>query len=85
VASTVTRDAVARGDAYHVTNLNGVKNVAFQRFVRVKAGTHPKFKVTIKRPVDYCTSVNIPSSGVIEDCNDASKTRHWTIGTNGRG
>ncbi len=50
----VTRAAVSSGQSYHVTNLNAVKNVTFQRFVVVPAGTKPKFGYSVSWPTDYC-------------------------------
>jgi hypothetical protein len=82
VNSTISRKGISAGKSYHVSNFNGVNNVTFQRFVRVKAGSHPKFKVTLLRPTDKCVSTLLPS-GVEYNCFNLSAKRHWVIGTRG--
>jgi hypothetical protein len=83
VKTKVSHRAVKRGDSYRVTNLNGIKTIEFSRFVRVKAGKHPKFTVNIVTPQARCHYVNIPTTGVQLDCDPGSREKTWTIGTTG--
>lgn len=77
--SWISRDSVKRGQHYHVTNFNGVRNVTFQRFVRVGAGVKPSFRVTIERSTDKCDSHTFPD-GTHYWCYNRSDSKSWVIG-----
>jgi hypothetical protein len=83
VKTTVSHHRVKNGDVFSVTNLNGIKSIAFSRFVRVKAKTHPKFRVTVTLPRARCHSEIIPTTGTVLDCDPGSTQKSWKIGTTG--
>jgi hypothetical protein len=83
VETKVSHHRVNNGDAFSVTNLNGIKRIVFSRFVRVKAKVHPKFKVTVTAPRARCHYVSIPTTGEQLDCDPGSTVKSWRIGTTG--
>jgi len=44
--SKVSSKSIKNGRRYHVTGLSGFSSLVMQRYVRVKNGTHPKFRVS---------------------------------------
>lgn len=86
VDTWISRDAISRGQRYHVTNLNGVTYVSFQRFVRVAAGTKPSFRLTVTYPTDACGksyASNGSTTVLYKWCTNRSETWTRTIGTGG--
>lgn len=86
VETWISRKAVTRGQFYHLTNLNGVTSVTFQRFVRVAAGVKPSFKLTLVYPTDACgkTSASNGSTTVLYKwCTNRRATWTKTVGTTG--
>jgi hypothetical protein len=83
VETKVSHHRVKNGDAFSVTNLNGIKRITFSRFVRVKAKSHPKFKVTVSTPRARCHHVSIPTTGEQLDCDPGQTVKSWRIGTTG--
>ncbi len=84
--TSIKRASITRGQSYHVTNLGAVKHVAFQRFVRVAAGAHPKFAWKLTYPTDKCgkSYVNDGSNWVWQHwCTNKSSSIGGTIGTRG--
>lgn len=84
--TSITRAAITRGQTYHVTNLGAVKHVAFQRFVRVAAGAHPKFNWKLTYPTDKCGKAYVSdgSNQVWQYwCTNKSSSISGTIGTRG--
>ena len=74
------------GQTYHVTNLNAVSSVTFQRFVVVKKGAHPSFSYRVSRPTDKCTTSTISDGSTqhqFRSCKNSSKAVTRTIGTTG--
>jgi hypothetical protein len=78
--SWISRRSVKLGQRYHVTNFNGVRKATFQRFVRVRRGVQPAFRVSITRPTDYCNVYTFPD-GAHNYCYNTSKTKKYKIGT----
>ena len=83
VSSHISRSPVSSGQSYHVTNLNGVKSVTFQRFDRVLAGQHPSFSLALGYRADRCGESYIPSTGTEIYCNKVHRTHEYKIGTTG--
>ena len=74
------------GAARGKTNLGAVKHVAFQRFVRVAAGAHPKFNWKLTYPTDKCGKAYVSdgSNQVWQYwCTNKSSSISGTIGTRG--
>ena len=85
-STSVSRTAVRGGQSYHVTNLNAVKSVTFQRFAVVKAGAFPKFSWKVTWPTDACrttTTSNGGSSYKVKSCQNSTASAAGTIGTRG--
>jgi hypothetical protein len=85
-STSISRKAVSSGQSYHVTNLNAVKSVTFQRFAVVKAGTFPKFSWSVAWPTDKCrttTTSNGGSNYKVKSCQNSKASAAGTIGTRG--
>jgi hypothetical protein len=85
-STAISRRAVSAGQTYHVTNLNAVKSVTFQRFVVVARGAHPTFSYTVSRPTDKCTTSTISDGSnqhLFRACRNSSKAVTRRIGTTG--
>jgi hypothetical protein len=56
--SKVASSSVSRGRLYHATGLSGLKSIQMQRYVRVKQGARPQFRVVADRNTEYsnCSS-----------------------------
>lgn len=79
-ALTVSRRG---GDAIYTANsLRNIRALSMGRIVKVKAGTHPRFTVTIKRPTDSCTTTNA-AGDLCTGFRNATTTRVRKIGTGG--
>jgi hypothetical protein len=85
-STSITRAPVTRGQSYHVTNLNAVRSVTFQRFVVVKKGKQPSFSYRVSRPTDKCTTSTISDGSTqhqFRSCTNSSKAVTKSIGTKG--
>lgn len=85
-STSITRTAISGGQQYHVTNLNAVNAVTFQRFVVVSAGTKPTFKYWVSWPTDHCgqSYVSDGSNQVLQKwCTNDSTSLSHKIGTTG--
>ena len=84
--TSITRTPVNNGQTYHVTNLNAVRSVTFQRFVVVKKGKHPAFSYRVSRPTDKCTTSTISDGSTqhqFRSCKNSSKAVTRSIPTTG--
>lgn len=86
VNAYIHRKAIRRGQSYSMDNLNGVTLVDFERFVRVAAGSHPKFNLRLQYPTDKCAKAWVSDgSNLVLDrwCTNQSAVWSRTIGTTG--
>jgi hypothetical protein len=85
-STSIARQAVSGGQAYHVTNLNAVKSVTFQRFAIVKKGVEPTFRYRVSRPTDRCATSTVSNGSTqhtFRSCTNSSKAVVRTIQTDG--
>jgi hypothetical protein len=62
-------------------NLRKIRSFVSERIVKVKAGAHPKFGITVHVPTDKCTATR---SGDCSDFTNDTTLYHYKVGTTGQ-
>lgn len=78
--SRLVRSGVTKGQKYHATGVTGIRSLQSQRYVRVKQGRLPKFKVSLVTNNDrfFCYTV---SDGTHCRVDHATQSKSLRIGT----